>query len=48
MYFFSEDENMVYRVVEELLFGGGVINDMLMYLVNFNLFFGGVGFLGIG
>ena len=45
---FSEDENMTHRVVEELSFGGGAINDTLMHLANPNLPFGGVGSSGIG
>lgn len=48
LYFFSEDENMTHRVVEELSFGGGAINDTLMHLANPNLPFGGVGSSGIG
>ena len=43
LYLFSEDENMTHRVVEELSFGGGAINDTLMHLANPNLPFGGVG-----
>ncbi len=48
LYLFSEDENMAHRVVEELSFGGGAINDTLMHLANPNLPFGGVGSSGIG
>ena len=48
LYHFSEDENMTHRVVEELSFGGGAINDTLMHLANPNLPFGGVGSSGIG
>ena len=48
LYLFSEDENMPHRVVEELSFGGGAINDTLMHLANPNLPFGGVGSSGIG
>ena len=48
LYLFSEDENMTHRVVEELSFGGGSINDTLMHLANPNLPFGGVGSSGIG
>lgn len=48
LYLFSEDENMTHRVVEELSFGGGAINDTLMHLANPNLPFGGVGSSGIG
>ncbi|MCG2317731.1 aldehyde dehydrogenase [Staphylococcus epidermidis] len=48
LYLFSEDENMTHRVVEELSFGGGAINDTLMHLANPNLPFGGVGSSDIG
>ncbi|PTE72410.1 aldehyde dehydrogenase [Staphylococcus epidermidis] len=48
LYLFSEDENMTHRVIEELSFGGGAINDTLMHLANPNLPFGGVGSSGIG
>ncbi|PIH31122.1 aldehyde dehydrogenase [Staphylococcus epidermidis] len=48
LYLFSEDENMTHRVVEELSFGGGAINDTLMHLANPKLPFGGVGSSGIG
>ncbi len=48
LYLFSEDENMTHRVVEELSFEGGAINDTLMHLANPNLPFGGVGSSGIG
>lgn len=48
LYLFSEDENMTHRVLEELSFGDGAINDTLMHLANPNLPFGGVGSSGIG
>ncbi|MBL7574095.1 aldehyde dehydrogenase [Staphylococcus saccharolyticus] len=48
LYLFSEDENTTHRVLEELSFGGGAINDTLMHLANPNLPFGGVGASGMG
>lgn len=48
LYLFSEDENATQRVVEELSFGGGAINDTLMHLANPKLPFGGVGASGMG
>ena len=45
---FSEDENATERVLNEISFGGGAINDTLMQLANSNLPFGGVGASGIG
>lgn len=48
LYLFSEDENTTHRVLNELSFGGGAINDTLMHLANPNLPFGGVGMSGMG
>ncbi|UDI77907.1 aldehyde dehydrogenase [Staphylococcus taiwanensis] len=48
LYLFSEDENTTHRVLNELSFGGGAINDTLMHLANPKLPFGGVGMSGIG
>ncbi|MGV3096414.1 aldehyde dehydrogenase family protein, partial [Staphylococcus borealis] len=48
LYLFSEDENSTHRVLNELSFGGGAINDTLMHLANPKLPFGGVGMSGIG
>lgn len=43
LYLFSEDENATQRVINDLSFGGGAINDTLMHLANPKLPFGGVG-----
>ncbi|MCP8631488.1 aldehyde dehydrogenase family protein, partial [Acinetobacter baumannii] len=48
LYLFSEDENATQRVLNELSFGGGAINDTLMHLSNPKLPFGGVGASGMG
>lgn len=48
LYLFSEDENATNRVLKELSFGGGAINDTLLHLANHNLPFGGVGGSGFG
>lgn len=48
LYLFSEDENATRRVINELSFGGGAINDTLMHLANPKLPFGGVGASGMG
>ncbi|HCX1090580.1 TPA: aldehyde dehydrogenase [Staphylococcus aureus] len=47
LYLFSEDENATQRVINELSFGGGAINDTLMHLANPKLPFGGVGASGM-
>lgn len=48
LYLFSENENATERVLNELSFGGGAINDTLMHLANPKLPFGGVGPSGMG
>ncbi|HEH7995541.1 TPA: aldehyde dehydrogenase [Staphylococcus aureus] len=48
LYLFREDENATQRVINELSFGGGAINDTLMHLANPKLPFGGVGASGMG
>ncbi|MBI5974765.1 aldehyde dehydrogenase [Staphylococcus canis] len=48
LYLFSEDENVSNRVMNELSFGSGAINDTVLQLANPNLPFGGVGQSGIG
>ncbi|HDD8211299.1 TPA: aldehyde dehydrogenase [Staphylococcus aureus] len=48
LYLFSEDENATQRVINELSFGGGAINDTLMHLANPKLPFGGVGASSMG
>ncbi|HHD0079123.1 TPA: aldehyde dehydrogenase [Staphylococcus aureus] len=48
LYLFSEDENATQRIINELSFGGGAINDTLMHLANPKLPFGGVGASGMG
>ncbi|HGO2132973.1 TPA: aldehyde dehydrogenase [Staphylococcus aureus] len=48
LYLFSEDENATQRVINDLSFGGGAINDTLIHLANPKLPFGGVGASGMG
>lgn len=48
LYLFSEDENATDRILNEVSFGGGAINDTLMHITNPSLPFGGVGHSGIG
>ena len=47
-YLFSKDSEIKRRVMRELSFGGGAINDTIMHITNSNLPFGGVGSSGIG
>lgn len=48
LYYFGEDNTKIDRVLGELSFGGGCINDTLVHIGNSNLPFGGVGESGIG
>lgn len=47
-YVFSNNSMLINKVLHELSFGGGAINDALMHLTNSYLPFGGVGDSGIG
>lgn len=48
LYVFTEDRAVQDRVLRELSFGGGCVNDTISHLVNHQLPFGGVGHSGIG
>jgi aldehyde dehydrogenase (NAD+) len=48
LYLFSESSELRKQVLEEVSFGGGAINDVLMHFSNDNLPFGGVGNSGMG
>lgn len=48
LYFFSHNKDVTDRVLSELSFGGGCLNDTVMHLSNPNLPFGGVGASGMG
>lgn len=47
-YIYSKNRNTINKLLEEISFGGGAVNESLMHLTNSNLPFGGVGFSGIG
>ncbi len=47
-YYFGKDKELEKRILEEMRFGGGCINDTIMHLANSNLSFGGVKDSGIG
>jgi aldehyde dehydrogenase (NAD+) len=47
-YLFTEDNDNQQRFLNELSFGGGCINDVIVHLGNSNLPFGGVGHSGTG
>ncbi len=47
-YLFTRDSILKKRLLKELSFGGGAVNDALMHITNSNLPFGGVGESGTG
>jgi len=48
LYLFTENESLSKKIISEVSFGGGIVNDALTHFVNDNLPFGGVGNSGIG
>jgi aldehyde dehydrogenase (NAD+) len=47
-YIYSKDRKSINKLLKEISFGGGAVNDSIMHLANSKLPFGGVGFSGIG
>lgn len=47
-YIYSKNRKDIKKLLKEISFGGGAINDSLMHLSNSKLPFGGVGFSGMG
>lgn len=48
LYVFTENKDLEKRIIDNVKFGGGCINDAISHFANENLPFGGVGFSGIG
>ena len=48
LYIYSGNKRVVNKILNELSFGGGAVNDSMMHLSNSNLPFGGVGNSGMG
>ena len=48
LYAYTKNRKTVKKLLTEISFGGGAINDSVMQLTNSNLPFGGVGFSGMG
>lgn len=48
LYVFSGSSKLRKKILNEISFGGGLINDVLMHFANDELPFGGVGYSGIG
>jgi len=47
-YIYSKNRKIISKILHEVSFGGGAVNDSVMHLSNSNLPFGGVGLSGIG
>lgn len=47
-YIFTADKKLRDKILNEISFGGGAVNDALMHIANSNMAFGGVGESGIG
>jgi aldehyde dehydrogenase (NAD+) len=47
-YVFTKDKKLKKKILTEISFGGGAVNDALMHITNSHLPFGGVGESGIG
>ena len=47
-YIFTEEKTLAERIINEIAFGGGCVNDCLLQFSNHNLPFGGVGNSGLG
>lgn len=48
LYLFSEDKAIQKRILKEISFGGGGINQTILHITNDDLPFGGVGYSGMG
>lgn len=48
LYLFTKDDAIKEKIVHELSFGGGCINDAIMHITNGHMPFGGVGGSGLG
>ncbi|HKJ06688.1 MAG TPA: aldehyde dehydrogenase [Flavobacteriaceae bacterium] len=47
-YIYSKNKKSIRKILHQISFGGGAVNDSVMHLTNSNLPFGGVGLSGIG
>lgn len=48
LYIFSKNKTNINSVIENISFGGGCVNDVIMHLTNDHLPFGGIGSSGMG
>ena len=48
LYIFAHDKALENKIINNISFGGGAVNDVIMHITNNNAPFGGVGASGIG
>ena len=48
LYLFTNDKKLEQRILNQISFGGGCINDTIIHIANSNMPFGGIGYSGIG
>lgn len=48
LYLFTQNKSVKQKIINEISYGGGCINDCIMHIVNPHLPFGGVGYSGMG
>lgn len=48
LYLFTNDKKLENKILNEISFGGGCINDTIIHIANSNMDFGGVGYSGVG
>ena len=47
-YIYSKNKKTINKILHEISFGGGAVNDSLIHITNDNLPFGGIGSSGMG
>ena len=48
MYLFTTNKHVQRKILNDISFGGGCINDTIIHIANSNMSFGGVGYSGTG
>lgn len=48
LYFFSQNKKHIHKIIENVSFGGGCVNDVVIHLATSEMGFGGVGESGMG
>jgi NAD-dependent aldehyde dehydrogenases len=47
-YIFTENKKVANRLISEISYGGGCVNDVFLHIANHHMPFGGVGYSGMG